>query len=99
MIHLQQRGIELLGVSSNEQAQRERYLRLGWEKAEALNVLQVYEQWLTDDEKKRVAKVELLDELEEWRLLMQHYCLSYGLKGRCLDVYESVSIPLLSGSK
>jgi [phosphatase 2A protein]-leucine-carboxy methyltransferase len=30
------------------------------------------------DELRRIAKLELLDEMEEWRLLASHYCLAWA---------------------
>ena len=29
----------------------------------------------------RIAKIEILDELEEWRMLMQHYCVAWACNG------------------
>lgn len=37
-----------------------------------------YETILTDEQRVRANRCELLDELEEWKLLMQHYCLAVG---------------------
>ncbi|KAF1984330.1 LCM-domain-containing protein [Aulographum hederae CBS 113979] len=37
-----------------------------------------WERWIPDDEKERVAGLEMLDEVEEWRLLAQHYCVAWG---------------------
>jgi len=39
---------------------------------------QAYETILTDEQRVRANKCELLDELEEWKMLMQHYCLAVG---------------------
>ncbi|KAI5305721.1 carboxy methyl transferase for protein phosphatase 2A [Ascosphaera pollenicola] len=38
----------------------------------------LWEKWIMQDEKDRVARIEMLDELEEWKLLSQHYCVAWG---------------------
>lgn len=38
----------------------------------------LYERWVEDREKERVAGLEMLDEIEEWQLLAQHYCVAWG---------------------
>lgn len=38
-----------------------------------------YNHWISEDEKVRVSKLELLDELEEWSLLSRHYSLSLAV--------------------
>lgn len=40
---------------------------------------------LESEEKQRIERLELLDELEEWRLLLQHYFLLYCLKITTLE--------------
>ena len=38
----------------------------------------IWENWIVEDEKERVARLEMLDEVEEWRMLAQHYCVAWG---------------------
>ncbi|KAK3081624.1 hypothetical protein LTS18_004688 [Coniosporium uncinatum] len=38
----------------------------------------IWERWVSNAEKDRVAGLEMLDEIEEWRLLAQHYCVTWG---------------------
>lgn len=74
----QSRGIELPGLHAYPSLERQlsRYRDIcGWQKVRACDMNAVYERWIEDDEKRRVAKIELLDELEEWRMIMAHYCL------------------------
>lgn len=49
---------------------------VGGQKAADMDFL--YEQWIDENEKSRVAGLEMLDEMEEWRLLAQHYCVAWG---------------------
>lgn len=38
----------------------------------------VWRGWVREDEKERVAGLEMLDELEELELLLRHYCIAWG---------------------
>ncbi|KAI5296104.1 Leucine carboxyl methyltransferase 1 [Ascosphaera acerosa] len=38
----------------------------------------LWQRWVSAEEKERIARIEMLDELEEWRLLAQHYCVTWG---------------------
>lgn len=38
----------------------------------------IWQRWVNEIEKERVASLELLDEIEEWKLLAQHYCVAWG---------------------
>jgi [phosphatase 2A protein]-leucine-carboxy methyltransferase len=38
----------------------------------------IWENWIDEREKERVARVEMLDEVEEWRMLARHYCVAWG---------------------
>ena len=33
----------------------------------------------------RIAKLEILDEIEELRLVLSHYCVAWGTKGTGMD--------------
>lgn len=50
----------------------------GFDVAVGCDMWQAYQTILTDEQRLRANKCELLDELEEWKLLMQHYCLAVG---------------------
>jgi len=36
------------------------------------------EEWIAEEERARVERLEWLDEVEEWRLLAKHYCVAWG---------------------
>ncbi|KAF2268586.1 leucine carboxyl methyltransferase [Lojkania enalia] len=38
----------------------------------------IWREWVSEDEKERVAGLEMLDELEELELLLRHYCIAWG---------------------
>ena len=59
--------------------QKERLRLMGFESGQAsADVDFVWENWISPREISRVANLELLDEVEEWRLLAGHYCLAWG---------------------
>lgn len=38
----------------------------------------IWDHWITGQEKVRVGRCEMLDEMEEWHLLAGHYCVAWG---------------------
>lgn len=38
----------------------------------------IWRTWVSEEEKERVSGLEFMDEMEEWVLLMQHYCIVWG---------------------
>jgi O-methyltransferase involved in polyketide biosynthesis len=85
--NLRDRGVELHGMLNHPtlESQVERFTKSGWfdpnDKC-AWNMLTVYNSGLMDIvERRRVESIEGLDELEEWELLMEHYCISLAYMG------------------
>ena len=79
--NLAARGIVLqtLHKYSSLEAQKERLKTYGFlEESEAWDVDTLFEKWISKLEKERIGKVEMLDEVEEWRLLAKHYCIAWG---------------------
>ena len=56
--------------------------------AAAADVGFLWDKWVSADEKERVAVLEMVDEIEEWRLLAQHYCVVWGWRGDHDSVWE-----------
>lgn len=48
----------------------------------ARDVDECWEEGVSAEEKRRVAGLEMVDEVEEWRLLAQHYCVAWGWRDR-----------------
>jgi len=44
----------------------------------AVDVDFVMSRWVSEHERERVDRVEMLDEVEEWTMLAQHYCVAWG---------------------
>jgi len=76
--NLAQRGAPLLGVAATPtlRSHEERFLQNGWGAAEALDLDTVYETRLDPEQVSRVEGIELMDEYEEWHLILQHYALT-----------------------
>lgn len=45
---------------------------------DAIDINFAHDHWVGKQELARIAKLELLDEMEEWRLLASHYCIAWG---------------------
>ncbi|KAI5291405.1 carboxy methyl transferase for protein phosphatase 2A [Ascosphaera aggregata] len=79
--NLATRGIilETIGKYDSLGSERKRLLDNGLTSGQgAANIDFLWERWIIQREKDRVAGIEMLDELEEWKLLSQHYCVAWG---------------------
>ena len=88
--NLTARGIHLQTLNSHAtlSAQRKRLRNHGFDRETpgtvagggngAADVDFIYTSWIDEREKDRVEGLEWMDELEEWRLLMRHYCVVWG---------------------
>ncbi|KAF8453437.1 S-adenosyl-L-methionine-dependent methyltransferase [Terfezia claveryi] len=81
--NLATRGIVLqtLKKYSTLSRQKERLRMLGFKGGQAAgDVDWIWENWVGANEKERLARLEMLDEVEEWKLLARHYCVVWGWK-------------------
>ena len=79
--NLAARGIvmQTLHKYSSLKAQRERLNRYGLTDGQrAVDVDFMQQAWLDNEEKRRLARVEMLDEVEELNLLAKHYCVAWA---------------------
>ncbi|KKZ62825.1 hypothetical protein EMCG_02820 [[Emmonsia] crescens] len=79
--NLATRGIHLqtLHRYASLSAERERLRSHGFVSGQgAADVDFIWERWINQEEKERVAGLEMLDEIEEWKLLASHYCVAWG---------------------
>ncbi|KAL4895805.1 leucine carboxyl methyltransferase superfamily [Aspergillus ambiguus] len=82
--NLATRGIQLqtLHEYASLEAQRRRLREQGFDGGQAAaDVDFLWERWVSETEKERVAGLEMLDEMEEWQLLARHYCVAWGWRG------------------
>lgn len=77
--NLTSRGIVLQTIErySDVEDQCQRLTKYGFE-ARAIDTSAVWRSWISQSEKERVDKLEWMDEIEEFELLAQHYCVAWG---------------------
>lgn len=77
------RGLELKTMTKygTLEAQRARLSTAGYQSVKACTMDQVYDDWLSSEERERIARLEMFDEIEEWIMLAQHYCVLLGWRG------------------
>ena len=68
--------------------QKSRLISHGFETAEAADVDFLWEDWIDGKEKERVAGLEMVDEVEEWKLLARHYCVVWGYRPKEDKVWD-----------
>ncbi|KAI8088861.1 S-adenosyl-L-methionine-dependent methyltransferase [Halteromyces radiatus] len=86
------RNIELKGIHAfpSLEHQERRFLDLGWNYAKAVDINTIHDNILTSQERTRIAKLEMLDEIEEWKLLSDHYCVAWAYKSKQFkDIFAS----------
>lgn len=79
--NLGRRGLYLpsVDVIGTLDAQKRRLQALGgFADVGAVNLWEVYQTWLTTEDRIRSSRLELLDEIEELRLLLSHYCIAWA---------------------
>ncbi|KAL3928342.1 MAG: hypothetical protein SGPRY_002425 [Prymnesium sp.] len=97
--NLFERGCPLLSIHAcpTVSAQKQRAEATGWSHAETMDMYSWFETVFTSEERRRIRSLELLDELEEFQLLLRHYCVLLAIKDdQDAPVFSSMklSIPL-----
>ena len=79
--NLAQRGLELKTLLryTTLQAQRQRLVDVGYTQTHVQTMHDAY-TGLPQSDKDRMSGLEMFDEVEEWRMLAEHYCIAYGSK-------------------
>lgn len=92
--NLRRRDCPLLGLPACPElaSQVARCHAAGYARAEALDLLTYHGTVIAQAERARTASLELLDEVEEWQMLMQHYCVVMAVR----DVPETPMFGTLS---
>lgn len=79
--NLEGRGIQMptLAVYPSLKSQEERFAQYGLiDGAKAVDINWIMTRWVSEGEQERIDRCEMLDEMEEWVMLAQHYCISFG---------------------
>lgn len=70
------------------ESQRQRLREAGFTTVHACTMNDVYDNWMSSTERERISKLEMFDEIEEWIMLAEHYCVAVGW--RHLDTMSSL---------
>lgn len=70
------RGSPLKGIHAypTTDAQEQRFRALGWGHVSSMTMLGALDKFLDESDVARINRIEMLDEVEEWTLMMSHYC-------------------------
>ncbi|KAI9142823.1 S-adenosyl-L-methionine-dependent methyltransferase [Paraphysoderma sedebokerense] len=73
--NLKARNLELKSLSKYPtlQTQQQRFLSLNWNTVQWITIKQYWDKIVPDAEKKRLSKIEIFDEVEEWNMIAEHY--------------------------
>lgn len=80
--NLARRGCALRSLHdySSLEAHVKRYQNCGWEEISIANMYSIYNECLDPINRMRIEQLELFDEMEEWRLIQQHYFASVSVR-------------------
>ena len=83
LLNLEARGCPLRGISGapDLEGQKTRFTASGFRSAGAVDMNGAYAALLTADaaDVRRIERLEIFDELEEWHLIQAHYCIAWGV--------------------
>ncbi len=68
----------------NLESHESRFKSNGWRNAISISMISAYERVISTDEKRAINKIEMLDEIEEWSMIMNHYCITVA--ANCADL-------------
>ncbi|XP_074109833.1 leucine carboxyl methyltransferase 1 [Cotesia typhae] len=88
--NLRCRGCLLAGVEDCEslETQQRRFTINGWEGSSSWTMVEIYDS-LPESERKRIERIEMLDERELLTQLLQHYCIAIAWNG---PMFKNISI-------
>ncbi|KAI5868304.1 leucine carboxyl methyltransferase [Durotheca rogersii] len=74
----------------NPAKQQSRLREAGFGFVRSVTIKEMWQRWITDEERERVDNLEGLDEVEEWNLLAEHYIVVWGWRGDGFRGWESI---------
>ncbi|ORY79389.1 S-adenosyl-L-methionine-dependent methyltransferase [Protomyces lactucae-debilis] len=90
--NLASRGLQLktLEQYATLALQQERLLHVGGMTHAQASDMNALERDLPQEERERIAKLEMFDEVEEWKMLAAHYCFAIGWRGPSAEAMLSL---------
>ena len=79
--NIKQRGCPLKSIHKYPtlKSLKDRYEELGYKDVKIRDMNDVYYNFIDNEDRARIEKIELFDELEEWHLIQGHYCLAVAV--------------------
>jgi len=80
--NLKSRGVSLPGTEPYPDlaSLSRRFLALGFTTAQAVTLREIWRRYIDSRELQRLSQLEMLDEVEELELVLDHYAISWGVK-------------------
>jgi tRNA wybutosine-synthesizing protein 4 len=93
--HLASRGAYLRSLHKypDPASQNKRYRDLGWDTQATWDMNKIYRTFMDAHDVRRIEKLEMFDEYEEWHLFQGHYCISMA----CIDTNISEGVNAKAG--
>ena len=54
----------------------------GWQRADVRTMADIYRNCLDPGDRRRIERLEIFDEFEEWDLIQGHYCIALGINDK-----------------